>query len=268
MSAKRIKRKNLINFRDLGGMPAENGKVIKENLLFRSGKLCSLPKNTRNFLKNEIKVRTIIDLRIDTERNEHPDTVIDGVNYVRLPLLCTATTGITHDKKMLHTMISESRRIKKEFGSADNYMIAMYRFILFSEEQQQKLAQFLRLVLAEDGCVLWHCSAGKDRAGICAMLVEGILGVPESVIIQDFMLSKPAQRTKRFFQRIALALFPTPLNFKRILYGMMATKSKYIIYAINSIKEKYGSIENYCVNALKLTREEIESFKEKYLTHG
>ena len=266
MSVKYIKRKKLINFRDLGGMKTKDGKTVKENMLLRSGKLCSLPEKTRRFLSEDVKVKLVIDLRIDTEYNEYPDTPVSGAKYVRLPLLCTATAGITHDKKMLHTMINESRRIKKEFGGADNYMIAMYRFILFSEEQQKRLSEFLRLILAEDGCVLWHCSAGKDRAGICAMLIEGILGVDESQIIDDYMQSRYAQRAKRFFQRIALAIFPTPLNFKRILYGMMATKRKYIVAAINFLKEKYGGIENYCIDALKLTRAEIEKFKEKYLT--
>ena len=152
-----LRLKKLNNTRDLGGLPTKDGKLVKYGKLIRSGKLSKLPEKTVARLR-KIGVTKVVDLRIDTECGEYPDTMIPGAEYVRLPLLCTATAGITHDRSMRRLMTKESKRIKEEFGSADNYMIAMYESILFQKEPQQKLAEFLHILIKEEGCVLWHCS--------------------------------------------------------------------------------------------------------------
>lgn len=258
-----MKLKKLLNTRDLGGMPTADGHVIVSGKLIRSGKLYNLSAATCARLK-EAGVTTVVDLRIDTEIREYPDSVPDGAEYVRLPMLCTATTGITHDKKMVTTMISESKRIKTEFGNADNYMISMYKIILFSDDTRAKLRKFFDILLSADGGVLWHCSAGKDRAGLVAMLVEGLLGVSEEIIIEDYIASQRFQYCKRFWQKIALFVVPVPNRLRKILMVMMNAKRLYIVSALDEIKSRYGSIPAYCREALGMTDEYIERFKAKY----
>lgn len=257
--------KKLFNTRDLGGIPTADG-VIKTGKLIRSGKLYKIPDSTVDALR-KMNVKTVIDLRIPTECEEAPDTLWEGVNYVHLPVLCTATPGITLEKSMRKTMAIEARRIKKEFGSADNYMTEMYRSVLFSEEPKKYLAQALRLIVDNEDCILWHCSGGKDRAGILAMLVECLLGVDEKIILQDYVASHYFQRAHFFWNRFGLVVFPfLSLRFKKILFGMMATKTKYIKTPMEDIKRKYGSVTEYCKAELGVTDEDIATLKEKYVT--
>ena len=35
--------------------------------------------------------------------------------------------------------------------------------------------------------MLWHCSAGKDRVGVGTSLLLTALGVPEDVILEDYV---------------------------------------------------------------------------------
>lgn len=256
--------KKLLNTRDLGGLPAEEDMMIRYNALIRSGKLYSLPQKTIDRLV-EIGVTKVIDLRIDTEVGEYPDTPIPGAEYIHLPVLCTATAGITHEKNMARTMFKESKRVRKEFGSVDKYMVSMYRSILMQEEPRKQLAKFLRIIIEEDGCVLWHCSAGKDRAGICAMLIEGLLGVDESVILLDYTLSDVFQRKKRMWQRIGMMIVPFFYRFKALLRGMMVAKRKYMLEVIEMINEEYGSIREYCKRELGITEEDVAYLKQKFL---
>lgn len=261
---KRLPLKKLFNTRDLGGLPTEDGRVIKHGKLIRSGKLYKIPTKTVETLKN-YGVKTVIDLRIYTEQEDAPDTLWEGVKYVHLPVLCTATPGITRERSMRSTMVKESKRIKKEFGTADNYMAEMYCSILLNEEPQQLLKQALRLIIENEDCILWHCSGGKDRAGVIAMLVESLLGVSEKVIIQDYVTSHRFQRARFFWNRAALVIAPCSLRFKKILFGMMAAKPQYLTVAMDRIKEKYGSIVGYCKEVLDVTDEDIELMKKKYL---
>lgn len=264
MHRDRFDLKGLVNTRDLGGMPAGEGKKIKSGKLIRSGKLYKLPEKTVAALK-DYGITTVLDLRIFTECDQAPDTLWEGVNYCHMPLLCTATPGITREKSMRKTMAIEARRIKDEFGNADNYMIEMYRSIFFSEEPKRQLTQILRLIIENDGCVLWHCSAGKDRAGIVAMLVESLLGVDKQAIMEDYMLSTRFLGRKFFWNRLGLTIaYPFLTNrFRKILMVMMEAKPEYM--PIDEIEQKYGSVTNYCKNELGITDEDIATLRGKYL---
>lgn len=261
---KRLPLKKLFNTRDLGGFTAEGGKKIKYNKLIRSGKLDKIPPETVEALK-KIGVTTVIDLRIFTEIEQAPDNLWEGVKYVHYPLVCTATPGITRDKSMRVTMVKEARRIKKEFGTADNYMSATYRSVLMSEEPKRHLTQVLREIINNEGCVLWHCSGGKDRAGIVAMLVESLLGVGEEDILADFMASAHFQRKKFFWNRLGIYIIPATLRFKRILLVMMAAKPRFLMDTVNEIKQAYGSVVEYCKAELGVTDQDVATLKAKYL---
>lgn len=264
MHIRRLKLKKLFNTRDLGGMPTSDGRKIKHKKLIRSGKLYKIPQETVRAL-TDMNVKTVVDLRIAAEYEDSPDAVIEGAEYIHLPLLCTATTGITQEKNMRKTMAVESRRIKSEFGNADNYMIAMYQSIVFSEESIASLKAIMRLIIDNDDCILWHCNGGKDRAGIIAMLVEYLLGVDEKIIIQDYAASHFFQRKKFFWNRVGLIIAPCYPRFKAILYGMMAAKPTYMTSTVDEIKKRYGSVTDYCKLVLGVTDEDIRTLKQKYL---
>lgn len=265
---KRIKLKKVNNARDLGYMPAAGGMMIKPGKLIRSGRLYKLPKYTKRYLES-LGITAIADLRIPTEMKEKPDTRIDGSRYEVYPLLCTTTPGITCDKSMYRTMIKEGMRIKSEYGSADNYMKEMYLNILFNEETRESLKKFLLLVRDEEGCILYHCSSGKDRAGICSMLIESLLGVDEETILSDYMLSKRFCRRIYFFNRVGLFIVPVftrkLLSLKKILFGLMRVKREYMENVISELKNRYGSVIGYCRQVLGITDEDIDKMKNKYL---
>ena len=168
MNFNRIKLKKLTNTRDLGGMKTSDGRIIREGKLVRSGKLSKLPKSSVRALR-DYGVSTIVDLRIENERYASPDTEIEGCKYIHNPIICVPTFGITGEYDIFTASQKESARaskegdrIKREFGTADNYMIQTYRSIIFDEGAKEGLRKFLRLVIEEDGCILWHCASGKD----------------------------------------------------------------------------------------------------------
>ena len=264
MNVQRLKLRKLNNTRDLGGIPAADGRTIAFGKLFRSGRLSHLPKATKKALE-EKNIRTVVDLRTDTERAEHPDTKLAGADYIALPLLCAPTGGITAERSSRLFYKAEGQRIKEHFGTADNYMVAMYKMVLFSDEPVKLLKDCLRLIIDNDGCVLWHCSGGKDRAGLVAMLVESLLGVDEKMIVEDYVASHRFQHRRFFWNKFGLMIAPLVPRFKKILFGMMAAKPRYILDTMNEVKAQYGSVVNYCRQRLGITDEDIAKMREKYL---
>ncbi len=264
MHIEKLILRKLNNTRDLGGLPAEDGRKIRKGKLIRSGQLYKLPFITRENLRR-LGVTAVVDLRIDTEVEEYPAAAIEGARYIRIPLVCTATAGITHEKSMRRTMFKESKRLEAEFGSADDYMRRVYSSMLFNGQSIAALREIFGIFLTEEGCVLWNCSGGKDRTGIVAMLLESLLGVDEEVIKADYVASQRFQRRKRNIQKIGLRILPASAKFKRILFAFMDAKPQYITGAIAEIREKYGSVKDYCKTALGLTESDIARLKDKYL---
>ena len=49
---------------------------------------------------------------------------------------------------------------------------------------------------------MFHCSAGKDRTGVLAAVLLGLLGVPDETIVADYALSAAAmQQLIDYYQR-------------------------------------------------------------------
>ena len=261
---KRLKLKKLPNTRDLGGLKTTDGKVIKYGKLIRSGKLSSLPRSTRNALL-AMGDLTVIDLRIPVERSDNPDVVLENMNNIQLPLMFTATPGVTHDKKIRITALKESYRLKEEFGTIDNYMIQVYRSILFNEEPQERLKKFLRLIIDAENPVIFHCSSGKDRAGICAMLIESLLGVDEETVLNDYAISETFLKKEYFWKKVAIVVAPVSIRFKKVLFAYLRIKREFMATVIEEMKSRYGGVREYCQTVLKVTDEDIETLKEKYL---
>ena len=264
MAIERLNIKKLPNIRDIGGFETNDGKRIVYGKLFRSGKLYKLNNNSKNAIKN-LNLSYVIDLRIDTECNEKPDTKIDGVKYLHYPLLCTATPAITAEKSMRLTIQKESKRIKKEFGTADNYMVEMYKRVLLNTDSKETLKKILNVVLESNGGVLWHCNGGKDRAGLVSMLIEGLLGAPEETIIEDYVISHKYQRKKLFWSNFGLSIAFLGTEFKHVIVNMLSAKPTYIIKTLEFINTTYGSIENYAKAELGIDDKFIKDLKNKYL---
>ena len=90
----------------------------------------------------------------------------------------------------------------------------------------------------ENGQVLIHCNAGKDRTGIVIMLCESMLGVKDDDIIADFAKSKcirglaETRFTKIFKGRVDAAIFS-------------GAPPQAMMLTLEYLRHKYGSITDY-----------------------
>jgi protein-tyrosine phosphatase len=163
-----------LNVRDLGGMPAADGRVTPWGAVVRSddpGRLT--PAGWAALRKHGI--RTIVDLRNDDERDPAPDPPPQGgIEVVRVPLDDVADTGFW-------------RRIWDE--GLDGTPL-YYR--LFLEQKAGRCAAAVAAVAdALPGGVLVHCGIGRDRAGLVALLLLDLVGVAPADIAEDWELSDP-----------------------------------------------------------------------------
>lgn len=257
-----LKFEKLVNCRDLGGMLTADGRKIKSGCLLRSETLSDASPADIQRLVTEYGLKTVVDFRTDVERREKPDPEIDGVNNVFLPILRHETLGITRESVNVKTIPVIFENMPKP---AERYMGDMYGSIALDGFATEHYSEFFRILLESEGTVLWHCTVGKDRAGMGTAFLLYALGVPMESIIQDYLLTDICYRKKNRKLFAAITLFVRKKETRDYLRCLLSVKREFIEAAFRQITEKYGSVEAYLEKALGLTEEKITLLRNKYL---
>lgn len=102
----RIVLEGLPNTRDVGGLPTGDGRYVKHARLLRSGALDHATARDLEVLLDDYQVRTVIDLRTEEERKEHPDPQdgLMGVRFADAPVLSASTFGVTREGGMMQAL--------------------------------------------------------------------------------------------------------------------------------------------------------------------
>lgn len=236
----------LLNTRDLGGLPTESGKHIRQKAFLRAASLYQLVPSDGDKLVKDYKVAYDIDLRIDKELSRQPDTPLPGVKYHHYQL--------REDVMDLFPNIPSMPEMYLNMVSKENSLEALRNiFRLFFEE-----------VVPGEKAALFHCSEGKDRTGIVAALLEDLVGVPRDIILEDYILSNEAfdQRNQRYYRATRLIMSKKRADRFRKTYEADKTM---LIDMFRYVDNTYGSTENFFQKALGFTEEEIDAFREKVL---
>ncbi len=121
-------------------------------------------------------------------------------------------------------------------------------------------ATFLRHVLEADRPVLFHCSAGKDRAGWAATLIGIALGVPEEQLIEHYMLSnvhRPVEQRIQFFRERGIDA--------ELIRPFLQVDESYLRAALGAVDDGWASREDYLTDALGFGADDRALMRERYL---
>ena len=217
------------NFRDLGGYTAGDGSTVRRGRVFRSDSLSYLSDADVAYLTDTIGLHSVIDLRAfhEVEEFTHGPLEVRGLEYHHIPI------------------VDETRGAPKwsPFRKAPAPMTLDEIYVLMLEQFGSRLTSVLRVIAAEGTQpVVFHCAAGKDRTGLVAALLLGVLGVDDESIVRDF--TQTADRMPELISRhLARAdAEGTTAEVGQAQYGAHATAME---LSLAHIDEKYGSVEAY-----------------------
>ena len=263
MEVKRIRLNQLSNTRDLGGFPAAEGKRIAKRRLIRSGELKKADPVDIEKLKTEFNLHTVVDLRTDAEREQSPDPEIEGVTAVILPVLDSSFFGIARDENSVDAWM---KLFDDPTVDPQETFMEMYRKLMFSDYVKPFYRTFFDTLLqSKSGAVLWHCSAGKDRAGIAALLIMMALGVPRETMVKDYMMTGifTKKELRRFY--VMIKLFVHDKRRRKCFRTLLGVEEKYVRQLFDIMDNEYGGEIGYLQKFIGLSKEEIEDLRYNYL---
>ena len=166
------------NFRDMGGYRSADGRIVRWRRLFRSDTL-RLTEADMTVLRDEVCLRTVIDLRTAMEYG-HREGGGNETHVARLE-----ATGA----QRFHLPIVDETRIARQ--ASDERPPAAKGYLKMFERGAPALTEvFSLLVDPQRYPLVFHCAAGKDRTGIVAAVLLGLLGVDDETIVADYALSQ------------------------------------------------------------------------------
>ena len=173
-TGRRVAFDGCVNFRDLGGLPVAGG-VVRRGRLYRSDSLHSMTPADLDRLHDEVGVRTVVDLRMKQEQEEHgpwPGHFRDHVQVLHRPLFSEVQPEWT----------KESSWATPRSGAE--------RYLDFLEAGLDVVAQVVR-ELGDPATTpaVMHCHSGRDRTGIVVAVVLDLLGVDRDVIGADYAVT-------------------------------------------------------------------------------
>ena len=156
-----LRVEGLANFRDLGGWLGQDGRRVRQNMLFRSAGLRAGAVNITDggleYMRSEFGIRTDMELRPRDETASMQGSLLgDDVAFVKVP-----------------------------FPAGDSI-----DDIVKGREPFMRI--FRRLLSESSYPAIFHCADGCERTGTLALLLNGLLGVSEADLRRDWEVSSVA----------------------------------------------------------------------------
>ena len=248
--AEKVKLSGAKNVRDLGGYLTDEGK-IKEKKLLRGEALYKLSQRDVEKLINEYHLKYVIDLRTTQEKREKPDFYCDKIEYIDIPIFDTTTPGITHEKG-----------VNNGLGSIN--MANLYKEIVTGEYLENISHVIKTIMTINDGSLLFHCTAGKDRTGVISAILLAILGVEDSKIYEDYLYTNKINKFKIISTYWGIKLSEGNEKKADRIRNIMLAKEEYLDGVFETIENDWNNFDNFVINGLKINQEMIGQFK-KYI---
>ena len=252
------------NVRDLGGKVNSDGKKIKYNRIVRSSHLHYLTESGAEYLKN-YGIKKIIDLRTEDEIKNNPDPKIEGIEHIWCPIFKELTVGVTESgKKEIKPTCAAERLVNLALimgKDAREWMTELYVPLVCDEFSQKAYRNFFDILKNNrQGCVLYHCTSGKDRVGVGTVLFLSALGIPRDEIIADYLQTNKSVE-KRTQDGIKLAKeLGVDKEIIDIIPSVNGVEPEYIEKAF-SIIEDFGGIYEFLYKKLGIDENYINELK-------
>lgn len=162
-------KKELMNFRDIGGLPTNDGRKVKHGRIFRTGNIAHIDQRAAEHLAEDLKIKAYIDFRSPTEIVQFGEPKAlsrAGIEWINIHI---------ESEDPIFKLLE--RPLKKDWTE---FYTRLFDYNL------ESWARFLKVIRDLDAPVMYGCLFGKDRTGIATSFLLSHLDVKRDHIYEDY----------------------------------------------------------------------------------
>ncbi|WP_077046307.1 tyrosine-protein phosphatase [Pseudomonas sp. KK4] len=246
--------KSIDNFRDIAGITTaystSHDGTLRAGVFYRSNALT--PSTADLATLNGLGIKAIYDLRTPSEIAATPDTLLTGATYRNIDIIGSTTSGSNI------TTIS--------ITSAANAIAMMQetnRAFVSDAGMRGQLSTLFNELAAVDGAALFHCTAGKDRTGWTAAVLQSIAGVDNATILSNYLATNDYTAA-----RMQATLAAMPPAMAAIYAPLLGVDASYLQAGLDQITAQYGTMDNYLKQGLGLSQETLYVLRGKMVEYN
>jgi len=243
LSQRHIALTGASNFRDLGGYVGHQGRTVKWRKIFRSDHLANLSPNDLLLIKS-LGIQRSFDFRGVQESQAQ---AYDWPDLQRHSLSIEPTVV---------QRLQAQHLSGKPLTAADALDAMQTTYRDFVRVDSGRFAQLFEHLLDQPDPLLFHCTAGKDRTGLAAALVLYALGVSETDIWRDYLL------TNQLYKRNSIGATALAPDVLKIVWEV---QESFLQASLEEIQATYGGVQNYLSDQLGLTPAALLRLQSLYL---
>lgn len=271
----------VINFRDLGGYQTQDGNKVRYGRVYRSAQLSELTTLGAQQAAS-LGVKSVMDLRFDDEIARFPTVkqAFPQAEFVswqdtqpKIRSSHLANEPIEQEKPSIGKGSWRDSLASNDPEQVREAMSINYPQKLYSHQHIYK--NMLDRLINDNEPLMFHCAAGKDRTGVAAALILGLIGVSDRLIIEDYLIT--ADTTKGLLESFhaagaatnnhqqdfhtALASYP-----QHVIKPVFEADPNYIATLLKYVNSEYGGFQQYAIKTLGFNQGNIEKLSA-VLTH-
>jgi protein-tyrosine phosphatase len=240
-----VQLEGCFNFRDLGGYPTADGRMVRWGEVFRSDALHQLTGADIVRLRDELRIGEIVDLRSTAELQSEGRGALarEPIRFHHLPLFDGETAGRS--------------------DAAAAYDLTD-RYFLLAQFAQRRIARVLTTLAAATTPAVYHCAAGKDRTGVISAIILGLLGVDDEIIAADYALTQ--ESLDEIIQRL-LATEGYRVMLEQLPPDTLHAKPQTMRAFLQRLQVEHGSMHGYA-RAAGVSDETIQRLQARLLVRS
>jgi len=242
------------NFRDVAGITTAysttHDGTMRAGVFYRSNALTPTASDLATL--NGLGIKAVYDLRTPSEIAATPDTMISGATYQNIDIIGATTSGANI------TTVSF-----KSAAEATAMMQETNRAFVSDAGMRGQLGVLFNELAGVDGAALFHCTAGKDRTGWTAAVLQSIAGVDNATIMSNYLATNDYTA-----DRVAKTLAMMPPSMAAIYAPLLGVEASYLQAGLDQVTAQYGSMDNYLKQGLGLSQETIYVLRGKMVEYN
>lgn len=251
------------NFRDIGGYKTTDGRTVKWGEVYRTGELPRLSDEDVEILK-KLDLQMVHNFLLEEEIAQRgQDRLPSFTQLVENPIKTSADD--------LVLAVLEARKTG-DFSVVPPDLNTEVHRVLAREGREEYAAMLRALSDPDNRPFAFHCSHGVHRTGTATAILLSALGVPWETVREDYLLSNTyraeennkriQELTKEAAKTLGVPMAEVDTTNMKAFYIL---QGDYIDGTLEVIQQEYGSMDEYLLKGLGLSREEINTLRVELL---